>query len=506
VCNYFESPTDDEREDALWDEIVDNGIVDLPDDGDVRNAPTRLQELEGMGYTRPEDIDQIDNGPATIAGLVTVEDFSQISFQEVYDNIYWASLVNEFTPADDGQVWEEISSGVLEAISHFEGKLGQLERDGGWEGATQKEAVENIRKSLAEPTAAGTGAAAMSILVPAFENTILDTRENIVSNKPSYDQALEDGPNYDDQIKDAYNRFAQTVMEQVYVPNITLIAENNPAFTAGAALEVDPLADPGLVDPNSTGAEGAEEFDGPGPLDGPKPFTAAEIPNFGGTTVPDLTDTMPAVPTFPTANPPGLNSPTDAMRAATEAAGNALGSAPDAAKQAADSAQKPSLAGPGDPPEGVLGLGPKGLGDSPRGGGVGGKTGAGAGTRLPRSLADGRPTGAAVTSSTRLPSTAGATGAGPGMMGPPGAGAPTGAQRGGDNNNGHQVLKALRRKKNGQEVAGEADAVVAVLGAPEKQVKPKADQTDQTDPPGTDVRPVHRSAHRPEQATQVLNP
>ena len=194
------------------------------------------------------------------------------------------------------------------------------------------------------------------------------------------------------------------------------------------------------------------------------------------------------------------------MRAATDAARNGLGPATDAAKQAADSAHKPFGSGLGDPPEGVLGLGPKGLGGSPSMGGAGGKTGAGAGTRLPHSLADGRPTGAAVTSSTRLPSTAGAIGAGPGMMGPPGAGAPTGAQRGGDNNNGHQVLKALRRKKNGQEVAGDADAVVPVLGAREKPAKPNADQTDQTDPPGTDVRPVTRGAHRPEQATQVQSP
>ena len=476
-----------------------------PDDlGALEPIPVRPKEFWEIDQMEAR-LEEFGDGYETKPSGVKAEDFSQANFQDVYDDIVLAS---DMIAPDYPQVWADISAAIVDATQTIKQMLIELGNDeGGWKGETRNGAVGSLNSFFEEPMKAAEGAHVMGILVDDFENTILTTKDNIVPKKPDYDemlQTVEDRPDVYEDIKNDFDNFAQKVMAEVYVPNIDRIGQDNPVFTLGEALAA-PELDPGLVDPNSPGGDGAGSFD-PGSLDGPGPFAGTEKPDFTGPVVPDLTDTRQAVPTTPIANPSGLNSPTDAIKAATDAARNGLGSAADAAKQAADSARKPFGSGPGDPPEGVLGLGPKGLGDSPLGGGAGGKTGAGAGTRLPRSLADGRPTGAAVTSSTRLPSTAGATGAGPGMMGPPGSGAPAGAPRGGDNNNSHQVLKALRRKKNGQEVAGEGDAVVAVLGATQKPAKPKADQTDQTDPPGTDVRPVPRSTHRSEQATQVLNP
>jgi hypothetical protein len=453
----------------------------------------------------PEEFEKIETGLGELAEVyktepsnVSAEEPSTWEFEEVYAQI---SLASDMIAPGHGEVWAEIKAALFRALRDFERDRFDLEeQDDAWKGQTYDEVKGNLDSSFPELETAANGAELQGLLVQAFESTILTTRENIVPLWDDYQNSKKVTEFWDDT-KGQYDTYARDVMQD-YADAINAIAKNNPVFTDAGIPELG--QDDGDDGSDTTGGGGSEGFDGLGSPNGPGPFTGTEIPDFGSATVPDLTDTTPALPI---ANPSGLNNPTDAVRAASDAARNGLGSATDAAKQAADSAHKPSLAGPGDPPEGVLGLGPKGLGDSPRGGGAGGKTGAGAGPRLPRGLADGRPTGAATTSATRLPSVAGpVTGAGPGMMGPPGAGAPTGAQRGGDNNNGHQVLKALRRKKNGQDVVGDADAVVPVLGARERPAKSNADQSDQADHPATDVRPVPRGAHRPEQATQVQNP
>ena len=496
-----------------WDdplkEYADDPATDLdylqglPDDGRIA-IPISTDHFSGITFQ--EALNYINPNYRIVAGRAlggwepTDEYFGRVRNAEDLSDV-------ESAGSDLAGKWGAVKDEIIRATSDFNRALDSLMDDTDhWDGETKIEAFENVRQSFVAPEKISQSAGAMQILVDAFTQTIDYVYKNIEGNRPNYEYNvnLTNDENHDEYVNE-FNSFAQKVMGGVYRDNIDTIAANNPLFTTGELPDLggEPDPEPDETASDDGGGGGGGEA---GAFNGPKPFTAPEIPEFTGPAVPDLTDTMPAVPPSANPTPAGLNSPTDAMKAATDAARNALGAATDAAKQAADSAHKPFGSGPGDPPEGVLGLGPKGLGGSPSGGGAGGRTGAGAGSPLPRSLADGRPTGAAVTSSTRLPSTAGATGAGPGMMGPPGAGAPTGAQRGGDGNNGHQVLKALRRKKNGQEVASEADAVVAVLGAPGKPAKSKADQTEQTDLPGTEVRPVTQGAHRPEQPTQVQNP
>jgi hypothetical protein len=192
------------------------------------------------------------------------------------------------------------------------------------------------------------------------------------------------------------------------------------------------------------------------------------------------------------------------MDAATGAAKDAAGQIADAVKNAAQG-QDPNAFGAQGPPEGVLGLGPQGLGGGGAGKGAGGVGGGGA---MPLNLASGKAIDAPATGGAKA--SAPATGAGLGAgAGSPGAGAPAAGQRGDQNGKGHQVNKALRRKKNGKDVIGDADAVVAVVGAPENQgqtdgthvdAPERAEQPERTSP---NVRRIPGGPHRIEPPTQV---
>jgi hypothetical protein len=128
---------------------------------------------------------------------------------------------------------------------------------------------------------------------------------------------------------------------------------------------------------------------------------------------------------------------------------------------------------------------------------------------MPLNLASGKAidTPAAATAKASAPGTGAGLGSGAGS---PGAGAPAAGQRGGDQNGkGHQVNKALRRKKNGKDVIGDTDAVVAVVGAPENQgqtdgshvdAPERAEQPERTSP---NVRRIPGGPHRAEPPMQV---
>jgi hypothetical protein len=422
------------------------------------------------------------------------------------DTIY----VHMATASDDiasgyPEVWHDIASAIVEATQDFKDELAHLDRlhDGAWKGETRDAAMNSVRSSFVEPETASAGAAVMGILVEAFANTISTIKESIVGNKQDYDRDRAEWPEYHDEIKRAYDEHARSVMQDVYSPSIKKIAEYNPAFTAGGTSEVEPL-DPAPGGPYSPGDPGLG-----GGASGP--FDGAEIPDLAGpmtSDLPQMTSDLPqTVPTgastIPT--PAGLGGLTDPVRAASDAAQKALGAATDAAKQAVEGAQRPVGPGQGDLPEGVLGLGPKGLGGLPSAGGAGGKTGAD--MALPHGLAGGRTAGGAVTAPPKLPGLAGTTsGAGLGAMGPPGSGSPAAAQRGGEPGKGHQVLKGLRRTKTGQQVVGEAKATVPVIGAPKRTPKPEADPPAQPDNVRGDVQSVPAATRHSEPATQVASP
>jgi len=452
--------------------------VDKKDD--IEKAQTRLKELEGNGYKKD---------PAN----VIVEDFSGETFDSVFEKM--KDAFKPYSAMHETGAWGDVRNAIVEAIQNFKIALGALEQDGqAWKGKTHDAALQNLETSYPEPTTAADGAGVQGILEDAFIRTIVATQNNIVSNKSRYDDALRDFPEQQGNIKEQYRNFAYTVLTDVYRPGIVEIGKDNPAFTAGVKLDVGPNGPgptgPGPFGPGSTG---------PGSFGGgdlPSPPSTPKLPEFDPTKnlpktpdTPDLPTTPPGTPTLP----------------------QSLGQVPDTGSPATPGGAPSPTGATGQPPEGVLGLGPKGLGGAPKGvgakgGGAGGKAGGGAGAKLPRGLAPGKAT-ATPAAAIRTPAAGGAA-AGLAGMGTPGAGAPAAGAGGRDGNKAYAVNKALRRKKTGQLIAGEAEAVVPVVGAPEKPMKPETNQPDPASPPDPSddaggVRTVSRAPQSIEPATRM---
>jgi len=172
--------------------------------------------------------------------------------------------------------------------------------------------------------------------------------------------------------------------------------------------------------------------------------------------------------------------------------GSAVGPAADALKQATSA---------GQPPGGMPDLDPKNFnaanGADPDGAHAGGGGGAGIGGR---GLDPSRPGGVPVANATRGPALAGAPRLGvPGGeaagAGGSGAGAPPGGGGGqrGPAGKEHKANKALRRKRNGELVIGEPDAVVPVIGDDGADTDGKEPSVPPTTPPLT-APPARRSA------------
>lgn len=174
-----------------------------------------------------------------------------------------------------------------------------------------------------------------------------------------------------------------------------------------------------------------------------------------------------------------LTDPSQAMSPAGLAGGLANG-AGQAANQAMGSAMNAAKGVPPLPPngmgmkptmpEGALRLGnhgPDGGGGAKGAGGGGAGVGGGGG---PRELASRLPSLAAAATHTNATEAAVGTrpamgtGSMPAAAGAPGAPGAAGHGAGGAQGKEHKVLKALRNRDNGNEVAGEAEAVLAVIG------------------------------------------
>ncbi|MFV8172623.1 hypothetical protein [Mycolicibacterium peregrinum] len=270
-----------------------------------------------------------------------------------------------------------------------------------------------------------------------------------------------------------------------YNPTVLAVAQNFPNLPAPPNMKYGDPTGPG-GDPTGPGGPGGTSPFTPGGGGGSKPFDTSGLgtkpidKNKFAIDPKDPTDpknmTGPKDGTGTTENP--LDNLIDPVKSAIDSAANAakdaLGQAMDAAKNAAG--QNPLGEGMGGPPEGVLGLGPQGLGGAGAGKGAGG---AGGGVPL-RGMPSGLPTTAPATTAAKATAPAAAAGLGAGA-GSPGAGAPAAGQRGDQNGKGHQVNKALRRKKNGKDVIGGADASVPVVGANEEAEQPESAPTEQSE-------------------------
>jgi hypothetical protein len=390
--------------------------------------------------------------------------------------------------SDLASKWGTVQSEVVRVTQDFNRALDSLKEDKEhWDGKTKLEAFANVRQSFVAPEKISASAGGMQILVDAFWRTIDYVYKNIEGNRPNYEYnvQLTHDEDHDEYVKQ-FNDLAQKVLGH-YSDNIQTIAANNPHFTTGKLPE---LGGPPPPDPQK---QALGQGLGNGDLGG------GPVPNFGTPRMPDLGDSkLPTVPKLPTTPPTGLDDPPglpEGVGDPTQAASNAVPPSPSSAGGAPQ-----STTGLGkDPREGALGLGPKGLGGPLKKAGGSGGAGGGAGRGpLGAKPVSGKPATAPVTSAGRAgiagatPSAGLGAGAGaPGMMPPPVAG-----QRGDSNGKGHQTMKALRRKKTGEQVMGKADAVVPVVGGSERPEPSQPEPEDDVQPDRRRVadQPVQRIA------------
>ncbi len=409
-----------------------------------------------------------------------IENFSQTTFSEVWRNLKDADP-NDVAPGiADG--WEQVRQGIVLATAEFQMQLEKLKvADHIWKGYAHDTAVDKMVTSLQTPRNISDGAHVLSIITDAFSKTMKRTRDLICGNYDNYTTSRASRANSKDAdfVDQVYDSFARAVMHHVYSPNIqaihTAIEQNHSAFNTAA-----PGPTPGL---------------GQGGPTGPGPSNAG----VGGTG-PHASPSMPAIP----ATPFHLNDPSakpspdptpqntaelaemaqslqQGISEAAQSAGQAASQAGQAASQAAQRSNTGALTASQHPlPPGVLSLGPK----SPTGA-LGGARPTGAPAR---GAVTAKPAGvpaaatantvaakaAATNSGARIAGAAGTTGAGM-----PGAGAPAAAHRPGGANEGaqHQPSKVLRSKKNGEQIMGDTEAVVAVLGEPAQPEPAKPNPT-----------------------------
>jgi hypothetical protein len=360
--------------------------------------------------------------------------------------------------------WGAVKDEVVRVTQQFNNALNSLMDDKEhWAGKTKIEAFENVRRSFVAPEKISASAGGMQILLDAFTRTIDYVYKNIEGNRPNYEYNVQLTHDEDhDEYVDKFNSFAKSVLGGTYSGNIQNIATNNPKFSTGKLPDLGTAPPP---DPRK------QQLGGGG------------IPNLGGGggglktpdyTPPKLTDpkfpTTSDLPTdnLPTDNLPTDNLPTDEIGDPTQAASDMAPTGLGSPTQAASAA--PNTGDAGRPPEGALGLGPKGVGDLRKKGGAAGSGGGGGGGvgrgPLGPKLASSRPASAPVAAA-RAGTVGAAGGAGLGG-GAPGMGGPAAGHGAGQNDKAYQVMKALRRKKTGEQVMGKPDAVVPVVGEPEK--------------------------------------
>ena len=413
---------------------------------------------------------------------VSLENFSQYTIKQAYDNIVGATA--DGTPAVS-RAYAGVKSGVDEALIRCQQGLAAFEQapiESSWSGATQEQALKNLSAFFDTISKISDCVGKLHELTDTFSNTIKNTRDAIVPKYALYQADIKDDPHNRDVYDYAFNRYAQSVMTGDYASNIAHIS-NTPRDFPAAPPEVTPPPAP----PSPPTNDPRPQTPGGGPVGGgasmPSTPKLADAVNFP--TTPQGLDSLqpqslasselPSNPSGATASP---SSGLDALNALAGPAQSLASPLQSALGEAANAGKQGNLGGLGAvpklPAEGALAL-PKGA----KGGG--GAGGGGAGLRgLAPGKSAGAPSTAAVNNSARVMpagSRAGLTGAsGAGAMGAPGAGAPGGGHAGAPGG-AHQPNKALRRKKNGELLIGDAEAVVPVLGEPARAEGAKQEAT-----------------------------
>lgn len=358
--------------------------------------------------------------------------------------------------------WQALHDNVVTARNEFNSWLDRtLQEPDGWHGQTATTIVAKAKESLSKLDELAMAASTMSILLAAFGNCIGGTRNLIIGREEEWQNEVlkcSEGstPETRKDKENQLNLFAQEVIGSLYNPTILSIGGKHPEISTAAPQVGAPGGGPsGLGGAGGGGGGGVGGLKSGGlglpGIPSPTDFTGA-----GGA------DPSASQPTMP-AN--ALQGAGDAANGAGDAAKNAAGQGSNAASQALDQAMKAGK-NPSGLPEGMLGLGPKGLNELTKASGSGGRGAGGGGARgaSPANLSNKLATPLTPVNKAAAVASTPTSRAGLSQAGGSGAGAPMAGHQGGKAGKDHKASKALRSARHGQELIGEADAVVPVVG------------------------------------------
>ena len=397
-----------------------------------------------------------------------MEDFSGTDYLDMYEKFKDAAAAVAPGVAEN---WQSISQELARVSYEFAYRAAMVS---GWEGKAAEAASTNRIKSQQAILATLGASRYMNSEVSVFRQTIEAVGSALRDNRENYRLEVEENKDTESKNRN-YQVYAQTtrnLMSQSYAPPVRAVSDAVPTLDMSKPEVGTPPPGPGTAGPNPGGGTP------PGTLS-PSGSGSPVLPTSTGLNLPKKTDQ----PTSPTNTQNPGNQASNAANQATQGASSAAKGATDAAKGATDAAKNAAKSmldnltkATGLLPEGVLGLGPKGLNAAlnKAGGHGGGAGGVGA-----RELAAGKPSPQIVpaTKATGTPTTAaraGLSGAAGGSGG--GSGAPAAGHRSGGDDKIYKGSKALRRQQHGEEIVGEAEAVIPVVGA-----KPTDNDTN---PPG----------------------
>jgi hypothetical protein len=464
-----------------------------------------------------------------------LEEFGIRTFEDVWHDV--EGIQKDVAATSLDEAWRSIGNQLHTSALNFETEVKKLKAGDGWEGKTIEAAYTNAINSISEPFYTGTAALRGAELVHKFRDVMNYVHKNLVEDPlgqfpnmmqryefdlnniwessegaPGQQEAgyIQTTPAQQEQIRQYYNEYMRIVMNDSYKPGINAIYGGYPQYAENTQ-PAQPITIPGL--PEKPGKPSHKPAGDPSLGNGggtPPGGGGYQKPNLGGKpsipkppSLEDLKNQTKLPPNIdrpgqwdiPGQNDPHRPSVTDPSKALdngltsglTNAATQAMGAGTQAASQAAQAAKaspnglpkglgnKPKL------PEGALQLGKGGTG--PGAGGARGGGGASLGGAAPRlsSLP-----AAAIQSEAAGIAKAGMGAASPGMGAPGTPGGGHGGGAGQQQGKEHKAIKALRRRQNGTEIAGEAEAVVPVIGQDQGPDQGQDQQEEAAVPRGPD--------------------